>query len=172
MGSLLSRASLAITIVVALAQVARGVEFNKIVTLRDGRHVLHRIEHAGRRLGVHDGHHIGADPRDSLDYSRLLRRQQLSGGDQRRRYARKAADHVGVEQQIAVELEERSAAHRLLGPGLRADAQLSLRPWIKTAVQIEVDAANDTTPYWVVATRRPSELVGALEFVRYAKAEL
>ena len=65
-----------------------------------------------------------------------------------------------------------ATAHRLLGPGLRADAELSLRPWIKTAVQIEVDDMNDTTPYWVVATRRPSELVAALEFVRYAKAEL
>ena len=65
-----------------------------------------------------------------------------------------------------------ATAHRLLGPGLRADAVLSLRPWIKTAVQIEVDDPKDTTPYWVVATRRPLELVAALEFVRYAKAEL
>jgi hypothetical protein len=65
-----------------------------------------------------------------------------------------------------------ATAHRLLGPGLRADAELSLRPWIKTAVQIEVEDTVDTTPYWVVATRRPSELVAALEFVRYAKAEL
>lgn len=57
------------------------------------------------------------------------------------------------------------AARRLLGPGLRADAELSLRPWIKTAVQIEV-AADDRTPYWVVATRRPDELVAALELIR------
>ena len=78
-----------------------------------------------------------------------------------------SASHIGRARAL-----DAAPAHRLLGPGLRADAQLSLRPWIKTAVQIEVDAANDTTPYWVVATRRPSELVGALEFVRYAKAEL
>lgn len=79
-----------------------------------------------------------------------------------------------------------SAAHRLLGPGLRADAHLSLRPWIKTAVQVEVyervtvdqrddnqryDAAR-SCPYWVVATRRPSELVAALdEVARHAAGQ-
>ena len=77
------------------------------------------------------------------------------------------ASHIGRARAL-----DAATAHRLLGPGLRADAHLSLRPWIKTAVQIEVDDSNDTTPYWVVATRRPSELVAALEFVRYAKAEL
>ena len=78
-----------------------------------------------------------------------------------------AAAHIGRARPL-----DAATAHRLLGPGLRADAQLSLRPWIKSAVQIEVEDVNDTTPYWVVATRRPSELVAALEFVRYAKAEL
>jgi hypothetical protein len=78
-----------------------------------------------------------------------------------------ASAHIGRVRAL-----DAATAHRLLGPGLRADAQLSLRPWIKTAVQIEVDDRDDTTPYWVVATRRPAELVAALEFVRYAKAEL
>jgi hypothetical protein len=59
------------------------------------------------------------------------------------------------------------AARRLLGPGLRADARLSLRPWIKTAVQVEV-RGDSATPYWVVATRRPTELVAALGGVRDA----
>jgi Protein of unknown function (DUF3093) len=77
------------------------------------------------------------------------------------------ASHIGRARAL-----DAATAHRLLGPGLRADAELSLRPWIKTAVQIEVEDTIDTTPYWVVATRRPSELVAALEFVRYAKAEL
>lgn len=77
------------------------------------------------------------------------------------------ASHIGRARAL-----DAATAHRLLGPGLRADAHLSLRPWIKTAVQIEVDDSTDSTPYWVVATRRPSELVAALEFVRYAKAEL
>jgi hypothetical protein len=59
-----------------------------------------------------------------------------------------------------------AAARRLLGPGLRADAQLSLIPWIKTAIQVEVDDPDDSTPYWVVATRRPAQLLAALGAVR------
>src|SRR5450631_332142 len=70
---------------------------------------------------------------------------------------------------------DESAAHRLLGPGLRADAHLSLRPWIKTAVQVEVNERDDAAPscpYWVVATRRPSELVAALdEVARHAAGQ-
>jgi hypothetical protein len=57
----------------------------------------------------------------------------------------------------------------LLGPGLRADAWLSLRPWIKTAVQIEV-VDDESTPYWVVATRRPAELMAALDLIRRPSA--
>jgi hypothetical protein len=78
-----------------------------------------------------------------------------------------AANHLGRARAL-----DAVSAHRLLGPGLRADAELSLRPWIKSAVQIEVEDDSDRTPYWVVATRRPAELVTALDNVRRAKAEL
>jgi len=78
-----------------------------------------------------------------------------------------AANHLGRARAL-----DALSTHRLLGPGLRADAELSLRPWIKTAVQIEVEDDGDRTPYWVVATRRPAELVTALDNVRRAKAEL
>ena len=69
---------------------------------------------------------------------------------------------------------DRAETHRLLGPGLRADAHLSLRPWIKTAVQVEVAVqvqtaerqANAQCPYWIVATRKPTELVAALDEIR------
>jgi hypothetical protein len=71
-----------------------------------------------------------------------------------------AARHVGRARAL-----DPVGARRLLGPGLRADAELSLRPWIKTAVQIEVED-DDATPYWVVATRRPAELVTALDMIR------
>ena len=74
-----------------------------------------------------------------------------------------AATQVGRSRAL-----DAAGARLLLGPGLRADAELSLRPWIKTAVQIEVDAADaaNSTPYWVVATRRPAELVAALDLIR------
>jgi hypothetical protein len=76
--------------------------------------------------------------------------------------AKLAAADIGRSRAL-----DRAASRRLLGPGLRADARLSLRPWIKTAVQIEV-RSDSATPYWVVATRRPGQLVAALGVVRDA----
>jgi hypothetical protein len=58
------------------------------------------------------------------------------------------------------------AARRLLGRDARVDAHLSIRPWITTAVQIEVVDDLDSTPYWIVGTRRPAELVGVLHTLR------
>lgn len=50
----------------------------------------------------------------------------------------------------------------VLGRDARADAVLSIKPWLHTAVQIEVVDPADSTPYWVVATRRPAELANLL----------
>ena len=49
-----------------------------------------------------------------------------------------------------------------LGPGLDARAQLVIRGDLKTAVRIEVTDEADPTPYLIVSSRRPSELVRAL----------
>jgi hypothetical protein len=57
-------------------------------------------------------------------------------------------------------------ARLLLGRDARADAHLSIRPWITTAVQIEVVDDFDSTPYWIVGTRRPAELIGVLHVLR------
>lgn len=50
----------------------------------------------------------------------------------------------------------------VLGRDARADAVLSIKPWLHTGVQIEVIDPADPTPYWVVATRRPAELANVL----------
>lgn len=49
-----------------------------------------------------------------------------------------------------------------LGPKLDARAQLMIRGDLKTAVKIQISDPMDPTPYLVVSTRRPEELVGAL----------
>lgn len=49
-----------------------------------------------------------------------------------------------------------------LGPALDARAQLMIRGDLKTAVKIEIADPSDPTPYLVISTRRPGELVGAL----------
>lgn len=49
-----------------------------------------------------------------------------------------------------------------LGPKLDARAQLLIRGDLRSAVRIGINDANDPTPYLVVSTRRPAELVSAL----------
>ncbi len=49
-----------------------------------------------------------------------------------------------------------------LGPKLDARAQLMIRGDLKTAVKIQISDPLDPTPYLVISTRRPQELVGAL----------
>jgi hypothetical protein len=48
------------------------------------------------------------------------------------------------------------------GTRLDARAWLLLRGWIDPVVRIELDDPEDPTPYWLVSTRRPDELVAAL----------
>jgi hypothetical protein len=49
-----------------------------------------------------------------------------------------------------------------LGPLLDARAQLMIRGDLKGAVKVEISDPNDPTPYLVISTRRPKELVSAL----------
>lgn len=58
----------------------------------------------------------------------------------------------------------RQDARALLGRDARADAYLSLKPWVHTAVQIETVGLHGAVrpPYWVVASRRPNELADSL----------
>lgn len=65
-----------------------------------------------------------------------------------------------------VRVLDRESARLVLGRDARADAHLSIRPWLHTAVQIEVDDAADPTPYWVVATKRPEQLAQVLAQAR------
>ena len=62
-----------------------------------------------------------------------------------------------------------TAARAELGPRLDARAYLCLRGWIHTAVRVELHDPADPTPYWVVSTRRPAALVGALADVHAAR---
>ena len=54
-------------------------------------------------------------------------------------------------------------ASRLLA-GMDADARayLLLRPYLKRGVWVELTDPADPTPYWLVSSRRPEDLAGAL----------
>jgi hypothetical protein len=43
-----------------------------------------------------------------------------------------------------------------------ARAHLVLKPYIATAVEIELDDPDDAVPYWLVSSRKPALLAAAL----------
>lgn len=60
-------------------------------------------------------------------------------------------------------LESEPDVRHALGPGLDARAHVCTRPWVRTAVRVELRDPADPTPYWVVATRSPRALAAALQ---------
>lgn len=69
----------------------------------------------------------------------------------------------------AIEELDRAQTRAAMGPGLRADAYVVYRAWVPTAVRMELvdgDVTGDPTPYWLISTRRPAELVAALRSAR------
>ena len=58
---------------------------------------------------------------------------------------------------------DEETAHRLAGRDANGRAYHLLRPYLKRAVRVNVDDPTDSVPYWLVSTRRPEELVKALE---------
>jgi hypothetical protein len=56
------------------------------------------------------------------------------------------------------------------GPMADPDAFVVSRPWLHTAVRLTVNDPEDPTPYWVVGTRRPVELLAAISAAAAATA--
>jgi hypothetical protein len=56
----------------------------------------------------------------------------------------------------------------VLGVGADPLAFVVQRPWIGGAVQVVLDDPEDPTPFWVVSSRRPTELAAALLAARDA----
>jgi Protein of unknown function (DUF3093) len=51
----------------------------------------------------------------------------------------------------------------LRGPRADPSAFMLLRPWLKLAVYIEITGEHQDRPYWLIGTRRPTELAAAIE---------
>lgn len=69
---------------------------------------------------------------------------------------------IPVRLLAAPRVLDRAALRTEMGPALDARAFACLRAWIGTAVRVDVRDPQDPTPYWIVSTRRPAELVAAL----------
>lgn len=57
---------------------------------------------------------------------------------------------------------DREAFRQQTGPMADPRAFVVSRPWLRTAVRLMLDDPADPTPYWVVGTRRPHQLLEAL----------
>jgi Protein of unknown function (DUF3093) len=71
--------------------------------------------------------------------------------------ARIALEHLGGATALDAEETRRTA-----GPDADARAYLLLRPYLKRAVRVEITDPADPTPYWLVCSRHPETLAGAL----------
>ena len=45
------------------------------------------------------------------------------------------------------------------GPGLNPASYKVFQGTVKTAVKIDIDDPQDPTPYWIISTRKPAQLV-------------
>lgn len=70
--------------------------------------------------------------------------------------------HIDRKFVTAATAYEGEAAQKARGVDLDARAFLKIRPWAKDAVRIDIDDADDPTPYWLVSTRHPRQLAEAL----------
>lgn len=60
------------------------------------------------------------------------------------------------------EVVEGQALREWLGVRASRDAWVQVKPWHRSAVRLPVVDPEDDTPYWLVGTRRPVDLVVAL----------
>ena len=71
--------------------------------------------------------------------------------------ARIEIGHLGAATSLDAEATRRTA-----GRDADARAYLLLRPYLPRAVRVEITDPADPAPYWLVSSRRPEELAGAL----------
>jgi Protein of unknown function (DUF3093) len=61
---------------------------------------------------------------------------------------------------------DEAQARALRGPRADPRAYILIRPYLRYAVFVEVSGRQAAWPYWLLATRRPTELAAAIESAR------
>jgi hypothetical protein len=84
-------------------------------------------------------------------------RLEVGEGGFRAGRARIGSEHLGAAEALDAE-----GTRRVAGPQADARAFLLLRPYLKRAVRVEITDPADPAPYWLVSSRHPEELAGAL----------
>jgi hypothetical protein len=75
--------------------------------------------------------------------------------------ARIETTYVGTAEPLDAE-----QTRRISGPEADARAFLMLRPYLKQSVRVEITDPADPAPYWLVSSRHPRALAGALNQAR------
>ena len=70
--------------------------------------------------------------------------------------------HIPTSYVGAVTALDAEATRLVAGREADARAYLLLRPYLKRSVRVEITDPADPTPYWLVATRHPSQLAAVL----------
>ncbi len=83
-----------------------------------------------------------------------------AAGDQRWLHAGRARIERGYLGKAQV--LDADGMRRAMGPELSTAAFVCQRPWVGTAVRVQVVDDADPTPYWLVSTRAPHRLLEAL----------
>ncbi|HEX7306128.1 DUF3093 domain-containing protein [Lentzea sp.] len=82
---------------------------------------------------------------------------EVAGGELRAGEAHIPLELLGEAEIVAPEHKRRT-----MGPELDPAAYVVHRGWVKPLVRVRVDDPEDPTPYWVISTRHPEELVAAI----------
>jgi hypothetical protein len=69
---------------------------------------------------------------------------------------------IGLEHLGPAEALDPDATRLAMGPEADARAYLLVRPYLKRAVRVPVTDPADPTPYWLLGSRHPDALAGAL----------
>lgn len=74
--------------------------------------------------------------------------------------------HISARHIGEVTTLDRDQTRKVLGVDADARAYLLTRPYVKRSVRLEIVDPADPTPYWVISTRRPDDLAGAIAAAR------
>lgn len=88
-------------------------------------------------------------------------RVRVDGGVLQVPGARLPLGAIGAVRPLDVE-----QTRRLRGPAADRYAYVATRAWLPRAVQVQIEDADDDTPYWLVGTRRPEQLARTIEAAR------
>lgn len=79
--------------------------------------------------------------------------------------------HIGVEHLGPAEVLDPEALRAAMGPQADPRAYVCHRPWVRSGVRLAVLDPRDPTPYWLVTSRRATELATILGQAQAAHSE-